>query len=261
MLPKGAWENDLSKTLPKRDWDKLRNYCYKKANGKCQICGYETNDLDAHEIWEFNIDKKTQTLKDIIGICSKCHGVIHFKNSVRLGYESEAKAHFMRVNNASELDFASHLAQSIEEYTNRNMVLRWEIVAELSKFGGEDIDIKQRYLPIIINPYEGINIFTLRESQINDYFYVSKQTNIVGPPRVLAVEVDNYQGKITVDAIWIKRIEWYLDDKKIKTNFNTAGRMKTNFSVKELFGKTLYFKLVNENGIIISKDFELRKPK
>ena len=53
MLPKGAWNNDFGKTLPKKEWDIVRNACYKKVNHRCQICDYETDDLDAHEVWEF----------------------------------------------------------------------------------------------------------------------------------------------------------------------------------------------------------------
>ena len=97
MLPKGAWNNDFSKRLSKKDWDKLREFALKRANGRCEICGYKTDALDVHEEWEFNIEKKTQTLKQIIAICSKCHGVKHFKNSVRLGYGEEAQKHFMKV--------------------------------------------------------------------------------------------------------------------------------------------------------------------
>lgn len=63
LLPKGAWDNDLSKTLPKKDWDLLRNKCYERAHHRCQICGYQTDYLDAHEVWDFNVNKKTQTLK------------------------------------------------------------------------------------------------------------------------------------------------------------------------------------------------------
>lgn len=50
LLPKGAWNNDFSKTLSQKDWDILRKECYKRANHKCQICGFETDDLDAHEV-------------------------------------------------------------------------------------------------------------------------------------------------------------------------------------------------------------------
>lgn len=31
LLPKGAWNNDFSKTLSKKDWDKLREFALKRA--------------------------------------------------------------------------------------------------------------------------------------------------------------------------------------------------------------------------------------
>ena len=51
MLPKGAWYNDFSKTLSKKHWDILREFALKRANGRCEICGYKTDDLDVHEEW------------------------------------------------------------------------------------------------------------------------------------------------------------------------------------------------------------------
>ena len=157
MLPKGAWNNDFSKTLPKKEWDIVRNACYKKANHRCQICDYETDDLDAHEVWEFDIKKKTQTLKDIIGICSKCHGVKHIRNSQRLGYGEESKRHFMNVNKCSELDYASHLTQAQMDFEERNKIYRWKIVADLSKFGLENATIKEKNIPFVRSVYENID--------------------------------------------------------------------------------------------------------
>ena len=157
LLPKGAWNNDLSKTLSQKDWNILREFCYKKANHKCQICGERTDDLDAHEVWQFDEKNKTQTLKDIIGVCSKCHGVIHFRNSVRLGYGELAKKHFLKVNQCSEMEFASHLHKALIEYDQRNKIFRWKMIANLERFGGKNIELKTRNIPIIISPYDDIN--------------------------------------------------------------------------------------------------------
>ena len=156
MLPKGAWNNDFSKTLSKKDWDKLRQFALKRANGKCEICGFETNDLDVHEEWKFNTEKKTQTLKVIVAICSRCHGVKHFKNSVRLGYGEEAQEHFIKVNNCSEMEFASHLNKALLEYNERNSVYRWKIIADLEKFGGSGIKVNQSNIHLIKNPYKNV---------------------------------------------------------------------------------------------------------
>ncbi len=58
LLPRGAWGNDLSKTLSKKNWDILRNYCYKRFNNTCAICGAKNVELDAHEVWKFDKQAK-----------------------------------------------------------------------------------------------------------------------------------------------------------------------------------------------------------
>ena len=257
MLPKGAWNNDFSKTLSKKDWDKLREFALKRAKGKCEICGYVTADLDIHEEWEFDIAKKTQALKQIIAICSKCHGVKHFKNSVRLGYGEKAQEHFMKVNNASEMEFANHLNKSLLEYNERNSVYRWKIVADLGRFGGSDIEIKQNNIPLIKNPYENVDWDKLSFKDAKSLFEIKRNENLIGSPKIVSIEVDNFQETIQIKSLFADRIEWYLDDKKIKTRYNTAGLFTTELKVKSLIGKNLKFKLIGIGGETISKTFEL----
>ena len=257
LLPKGAWNNDFSKTLPKKDWDAIRNNCYKKANGKCEICGFHTEDLDAHEVWDFNIEKRTQTLKDIIAICSKCHGVIHFKNSVRLGYGEQAKEHFMKTNNCSETDFASHLMRALYGYEEKNKIFRWKMIANLEKFGGKDIEIKQRNIPLIKSPYTGVEWEHLSFQDTKGLFKIKTNYNFIGAPKIISIEVDNYQGIICVKSLFADRIEWFLDEIKIGTKYHTAGLFTTKLKVNDLIGKLLKFKLIGEGGETISKTFEL----
>ncbi len=259
MLPKGAWNNDLSRTLPKKDWDTLREHCYKKANKKCQICGYETDELDAHEIWEFNKTNQTQTLKDIIGICTKCHGVKHFRNSIRLGYGNQAKAHFLHINKCSEMEFANHLNKSLIEYEELNKVYRWKMIVDLNQFGGKNIKINSKCTPLIIDPYKNIMWNKLTYSDIKDLFQITKNDNLIGAPKIISIKVDNYQGKITINSNFTDKIEWFLDDKLIKTKYNIVGNFSTELKVDDLNGKQLHFKLTNQNGYIISKNFVLEK--
>lgn len=260
LLPKGAWGNDLSKTLSKKNWDILRNNCYKRANHRCAICGYQTNELDAHEVWEFDLKNETQTLKNIIGICTRCHGVKHFKNSVRMGYDEIAKEHFMKVNECTEKDFANHLLQALINFDENNNVLRWKMNANLGRFGGENIAIKQINVPIIKSPYEKLEWQKLTYGAIKKHFTINKtENNFVGVPKVTSIIVDNFQGTITLMTMDMNRIEWFLDDKIVKTKFNIAGPFKSNFSVKGLEGKFLHFKITNGNGSITSKKFELVK--
>ncbi len=257
MLPKGAWNNDFSKTLSKKDWDKLRNFALNRANGQCEICGYKTDDLDVHEEWDFDVKKKTQTLKYIKAICSRCHGVKHFKNSVRLGFGEEAEKHFMKVNKATEMQFASHLNKALLEYEERNKIFRWKIIADLEEFGGSGIEVKQNNIPLIKNSYENVEWDKLSYNDTKSMFEIKRNDNIIGSPKIVYIEVDNYQGIIQVKSLFADKIEWYLDGKKLKTKHHTAGLFKTEFKVKNFIGKQFYFKLIGIGGETLSKVFEL----
>lgn len=259
LLLKGAWGNDFSRTLSKKDWDVLRNECYKRANRHCQICGFETGDLDAHEVWDFDIKERTQTLKDIIGICSKCHGVKHIRNSQRLGYGENAKRHFMEVNNASELEFTSHLTKVQMDFEERNKIYRWKMIADLSQFGLKNYIIKEKTIPFIKNPYKDVdwNDYDFIKYNRKIIFHVEKNYSYFPEPKILSITINNYQGIITVVSNDTNKIEWYLDKQKIKTKYNIIGKFKTTLNVENLNGKELTFTLFGDGGKTFSKTFEL----
>lgn len=244
LLPKGAWRNDLSIILPKKDWNILREFALKRANGKCEICGYESNDLDVHEEWEFDIEEKTQILKDIIAICSRCHGVKHFRNSKRLGFEEEAKKHFIKVNDCNELEFATHLTQAEILFNERNEIYFWKMKLNLLKFGGKEISIPNLTRLKILNPYSEDDLKGLKNKK--DLL-----------PRILNVEVNNYSGNIVVESDISNKIVWYVDNKIAKTQFNFAHILKSDFSVIGLKGKNVQFELYGDYGKINSKEFML----
>ena len=258
LLPKGAWGNDFSKTLPKKEWDIVRNSCYERANNKCEICGFETDELDAHEVWDFDIETKTQTLKDIIAICSKCHGVKHIRNSQRLGFGENAKRHFMKVNNCSEMEFAAHLVKAQMDFEERNKVYRWKRKADLRKFGLENATIKEKNIPYIQNPYEHVDWNFLSYNEIKKLFDIKRiNKNLIGAPRINYIEVDNYQGTITVSSLFANKIIWFLNGVKIKTKYNVIGEFVTNLKVENLNGKEIYFILLGDIGQTKSKTFGL----
>ena len=251
LLPKGAWGNNLSTTLPQKDWDTLRETCYKKALNMCSICGQSGAELHAHEVWEFDIAAKTQTLKDIVALCSACHGVKHMRNSERTGYGEQAKAHFIKINRCSPQDFEWHYEQAKNLFEERNKIERWKLIADLDKFGGKGIKVIQRQIPIIINPYEDVDWANAGRVKVVSH-------KVVLPPRISLVEVDNYQGIIKVVAYGTNKIQWFSDEKLIKQKFNFGGKFTTEFSVGNLKGSYLSFKLVGSGGITLSQQFKLQ---
>lgn len=245
LLPKGTWGNDFSRTLAKKDWDVLRKVCYSKANHKCAICGFKTDDLDAHEVWDFDIETKTQTLKDIIAICSKCHGVKHIRNSQRLGFGENAKRHFMEVNKCNELEFAKHLAKAQIDFEERNKIYRWKMIADLEKFGGRNIQIKENFIPLIKSEY--------KQDELNS---LKNECNFT--PRILDININNYEGTISVTCDKTNKIEWYDENfNLLDTKYNFGEKLYTNFSVKDLKCMYLKFKLTGMYGEKFSKKFYL----
>lgn len=245
LLPKGAWGNDFSRTLAKKDWDVLRKVCYGKANHKCAICGFETDDLDAHEVWDFDIETKTQTLKDIIAICSKCHGVKHIRNSQRLGFGENAKRHFMEVNKCNELEFAKNLAKAQIDFEERNKIYRWKMIANLEKFGGKNIELKEIYIPLIKSEYKQDELNLLK----NECGFT---------PRILDININNYEGTISVTCDKTNKIEWFDENKNLlDVKYNFGEKLYTSFSVKDLRRLYLKFKLTGEYGEKVSKKFNL----
>ena len=128
LLPKGAWGTNLSKTLPKKEWDDIRKSVYEKADNRCVCCG-AGGELHAHEVWDFDIPKKMQTLKDIIALCPSCHMVKHFRNSIRMGWDKHAKAHFMKVNECNLDTFVAHFAEAESLFNERGKVDKWAITS------------------------------------------------------------------------------------------------------------------------------------
>ena len=138
LLPRGAWNNNLSKTLPQKDWDSLRQAAYERAEYKCVICGAGNGQLEAHEVWEFNADEKTQKLIDIIAICKNCHLVKHFRHTKMIGGEEYAKKHFMRINQCDEQTFIEHYHEAENRFNELSKIESWTLdTSELNNLGGK----------------------------------------------------------------------------------------------------------------------------
>lgn len=113
--------------MPQKDWDRLRQAAYERAGYKCVICSAEDGQLEAHEVWEFDTDKKTQKLTDIIALCKSCHQVKHFRHTKMIGGEEYAKKHFMRINQCDERFFTEHLCEAERRFDELSKIESWTL--------------------------------------------------------------------------------------------------------------------------------------
>ena len=103
LVPKTSWYLNLRSELSSENWDKLRKDAYKNANYKCECCGGKGDQwpVECHEIWVYNDDNQTQTLKGLTALCPACHQVKHIGLAQARGMLSEVLEHFSEINNIS----------------------------------------------------------------------------------------------------------------------------------------------------------------
>ena len=125
LVPDGCWYTNLRSVLPPKLWDKIRFEAYKKANGRCEICGVKTSRLEAHEIWNYDEKNALQTLEGITALCRRCHEVKHIGRTQLLGKGNDAMEHFMKVNGCSQSEYHETLGEANETHQRRNRIDGW----------------------------------------------------------------------------------------------------------------------------------------
>lgn len=104
LIPKTCWFSNVRDHISSSDWDKLRRASYEKANHVCEICGNrgEKHPVECHEIWFYDDENFTQTLKGLISLCPNCHEVKHIGLAGLRGRGEIAKNHLAKVNKWSD---------------------------------------------------------------------------------------------------------------------------------------------------------------
>ena len=280
LVPKGAWGNNLREVLSKKDWDTLRHACYERANYHCVACGAKTKKLDAHEVWDYNIKAETQTLVDIVALCSLCHLVKHIMHAEAEEKLDIATRHFYKVNQCNPDTFAKHYMESLELYEELNKVERWELCApNLAELGGKGIEIKTKIIIEIMDPYDKVDwesVLHIRTSEseseqgytttlvkdsvpLATYSCVCKDRDLLCP-KINAIEIKCET--MIVQAKRANKIEWILNGEIVHIVVCRLKYMQTSFKVSQAVTKAtkranIYFRLFGEGGQTVSLPFDL----
>lgn len=103
LIPKSCQGNSLYHKWPTKWWDKLRRMVYRRSNHKCEICGAGPK-VECHEVWDFDIETRTQRLLYLVCLCHDCHRAKHVGRAIMTGSSVDAVLHLMKINRWS-LDF------------------------------------------------------------------------------------------------------------------------------------------------------------
>jgi 5-methylcytosine-specific restriction endonuclease McrA len=123
LVPQSSWGNNLrhEANIPKAKWDQLRRASYKKANYLCEVCGGRgpTHPVECHEIWEYDDQTKTQTLKGLISLCPPCHQVKHIGFALSQG-KLETLEHLANINQMNPSEIEAYLIHVFNVWNERS---------------------------------------------------------------------------------------------------------------------------------------------
>ncbi len=125
MVPEECWYSNLRSVLKPNEWDIVRRDAYRRAKGRCSVCGRAVQRLEAHERWSYDESRALQKLETVVALCRNCHEVVHISRTQLVGRGAEAMEWFMKVNECSQMDFHAALGQANEEYLRRNRIEGW----------------------------------------------------------------------------------------------------------------------------------------
>ena len=140
LVPKTAWYTNVRSNVPKPKWDKIRRKSYAHAGYKCEVCGdvgmnqgYK-HPVECHEIWQYDDEKKTQTLIGLISLCPNCHKAKHPGLAQVRGEIHIVIKQLMKVNEYSEKDAMIDLANAFDQWKERSEY-QWDLdISYLEEF-------------------------------------------------------------------------------------------------------------------------------
>lgn len=127
LVPDGCWHSNLRYVLSPKAWNFISKDVREKANSKCSICGKDTNKLEAHEVWEYDIKKGIQKLKDVVAICKDCHETIHINRTYLKGNYEKAEDHYMKVNDCTYSEMRIDMGKANDFQKKCNEVSEWKL--------------------------------------------------------------------------------------------------------------------------------------
>lgn len=128
LVPATTWGENLRSGLRSSEWDLLRKDIYKQAGYKCQICGGKGPKwpVEAHELWDFDDVTHVQTLKGLIALCPKCHGVKHLGRHYQMGHAEPYLFHLAKVNGISFEEAMLYFGDELKIWQRRSQ-FQWTL--------------------------------------------------------------------------------------------------------------------------------------
>ncbi len=127
MVPRLAWFSNVRDHVKQSDWDKIKEWCYRRAGYHCEVCGSNgklqgrRHRVEAHEIWHYDDINKAQHLVGLISLCPNCHKAKHYGRAISLGEDKFVRKHLKEINNWTWKETFDHCKEAIEKWQERSV--------------------------------------------------------------------------------------------------------------------------------------------
>ena len=127
LVPRSGWFTNLRSCVTQGDWRRIHDMVVARAGGKCEICGVGPDPkrklwMEAHERWEFDNFLRTQTLKRLICLCSRCHLATHFGYARTQHRDGEALEQLMKINQCDADRAVRHINRAFRLWQQRSQI-------------------------------------------------------------------------------------------------------------------------------------------
>jgi len=145
LIPRTSWFTNVRSAVDPRDWERLRQMVYRRADYRCEFCDAERDNpagvfLEAHEWFSYDETSGVQTLRRLICLCTLCHRAVHFGLATLQGKAEEAEAHLRRVTGMTRAQVHQHIREAFDLWEHRNQT-QWML--DLSAISAAGITLRE----------------------------------------------------------------------------------------------------------------------
>lgn len=163
MVPMTAWGSNVRDHVRQSEWDKIKEWCYKRAGYHCEVCGQNgklqgrAHRVEAHEIWHYDDNNRIQTLLGLIALCPSCHKSKHYGRAISVGDDKFVRKHIKSINaHWTWKQVFDHCRDAISKWQERSMHNYTLNMDYLKKEFGLDVPIHREKVEITSEHIESI---------------------------------------------------------------------------------------------------------
>lgn len=128
LVPSTCWYTNVRSNVTRRQWEACKTYVRDRSGNRCEVCGGRGPrwPVECHEVWEYDDQRKIQTLVDLVALCPDCHACKHIGFAEVRGRLDDAATHLAGVNEWNEDQVVRYLGLVFNQWRRRSTE-QWEL--------------------------------------------------------------------------------------------------------------------------------------